>query len=235
MREGWAAHPCASVGSTGSSHLPGCTPRREDFPSLWPCHSLFCLKSGSNYRNLCCVQQWGNSKPGNGCCVQPLRSPLVQFGCGGFISGVVQSILRRGDTWSREYTGRTLLQSIKHKSQGICSSVNELSQDMVFVFGLKSIAKLPVMLVRGGFSARSISGLWRFAGSTCGVSSACGVLVALVSLSLWMTLGIPWPLKPGRCSVHALSVLKLFSVPVCIEICCLHPLTQLVLSWFSQG
>lgn len=79
-----------------------------------------------------------------------------------------------GDTGSWEYAGRMLLQSIEHKSQGICSSVNELSQDMVFVFGLRSIAKLPVMLVRGGFSAGSVSGLWQFGGSTCGVSSAVG-------------------------------------------------------------
>lgn len=42
---------------------------------------------------------------------------------------------------------------IEHKSQGIRLLVNELSQDMVFGFGLKTIAKLPVMLFQGGFSA----------------------------------------------------------------------------------
>lgn len=122
---------------------------------------------------------------------------------GGFISAAEHP--EQGHV-EQEYTGRTFLQSIEQKSGGICSLVNELSQDMVFGFGLKSTAKPPGMLFRGGFSARSVSGLWQFDGSTCGVSSACGILVAVVRLSLWMTLGVPWPLKPWQCSVHALSV-----------------------------
>lgn len=53
---------------------------------------------------------------------------------------------------------------------------------------------------------------------------SCGILVPLVSLFLWMTLAVPWSLKPGQCGVHALRVLKLPSVTVYIEIRCLHSL-----------
>lgn len=95
------------------------------------------------------------------------QEPFVLCGWGGFISAAEHP--EQGHV-EQEYTGRTFLQSIEQKSGGICSLVNELSQDMIFGFGLKSTAKPPGMLFRGGFSARSVSGLWHFDGSTCVVS-----------------------------------------------------------------